>query len=57
MKVLKRSLIEEFCLNGVPNKPKAILRIVNENNVLPLDINLWLSYAGTRIGLHMLVVV
>ncbi len=49
-KVLKRYLTEELGLPEVPNSPKPILRIANENNVLPADITLWLSYADARIG-------
>ena len=49
-KVLKRYLTEELGLPEVPNSPKPILRIANENNILPSDITLWLSYADARIG-------
>lgn len=49
-KVLKRYLMEELGLPEVPNSPKPILRIANENSVLPSDITLWLSYADARIG-------
>ena len=49
-KVLKRYLTEELGLPEVPNSPKPILRIANENNVLPSDITLWISYADARIG-------
>ena len=49
-KVLKRYLTEELGLPEVPNSPKPILRIANENSVLPSDITLWLSYADARIG-------
>ncbi len=34
----------------MPNSPKPIQRIANENNVLPSGITLWLSYADARIG-------
>ena len=49
-KVLKRYLAEELGLPEVPNSPKPILRIANENSILPSDIALWLSYADARIG-------
>ena len=50
-KVLKRYLTEELGLPEIPNSPKPILRIANENSVLPSDITLWLSYADARIGI------
>ncbi len=49
-KVLKRYLIEELGLPEVPNSPKPIFRIANENSVLPSDITVWLAYADARIG-------
>ena len=49
-KLLKRYLTEELGLPEIPNSPKPILRIANENSVLPSDITLWLSYADARVG-------
>ena len=48
-KVLKRYLNEELGLPEIPNSPKPILRLANENNLLAADIDRWLSYASARI--------
>ena len=49
-KVLKRHLNEELGLPEVPNSPKPILRLANENQLLPSPIEQWLLYANARIG-------
>ena len=49
-KVLKRYLKEDLGLPDVPNSPKPLLRMANENNLLTTDIAQWLIYADTRIG-------
>lgn len=48
-KVLKRYLKEGLGLPDVPNSPKPLFRIANENNLLSSDIAQWLIYADTRI--------
>ena len=49
-KALKRYLKEDLGLPDVPNSPKPLFRIANENNLLTTDIAQWLIYADTRIG-------
>ncbi|MBE9111855.1 nucleotidyltransferase substrate binding protein [Nodosilinea sp. LEGE 07298] len=49
-KVLKRYLIEELGLPEVPNSPKPILRLANENGLLASTAELWMAYANARIG-------
>ncbi|NQU63826.1 MAG: nucleotidyltransferase substrate binding protein [SAR324 cluster bacterium] len=49
-KVLKRYLEEEVGLAEVPNGPKPILRLINENHLLPSDISEWLKYNKARIN-------
>ncbi len=49
-KVLKRHLVEEIGLPDVPNGPKPVLRLANENNLLPGDIERWIAHANTRIA-------
>jgi len=49
-KVLKRHLVEELGIPEVPNSPKPILRLANENRLLPSPIEHWLRYANTRIA-------
>ncbi len=48
MKVLKRYLIERFGVADAPNSPKPILRIANENRLLPSPVDQWLRYADAR---------
>jgi hypothetical protein len=48
-KVLRRYLIEEIALPDVPNGPNPVLRLANENNLLPGSIDDWLKYARIRI--------
>jgi nucleotidyltransferase substrate binding protein (TIGR01987 family) len=47
-KVLKRYLGEEIGLADIPNGPKPILRLANENNLLSSDIELWFTYLKAR---------
>ena len=47
-KVLKRYLIKELGVPEVPNSPKPILRIANENHLLASPIEQWLAYANAR---------
>ena len=49
-KVLKRYLAEEIGLPELPNGPNPILRLANENNLLPTPIERWLEYAKARVG-------
>ena len=49
-KVLKRYLIEELGIPEVPNSPKPLFRLANENRLLPSPVEHWLGYANTRIA-------
>lgn len=49
-KVLKRYLKEAMGLPEVPNSPKPVFRIANENHLLNSDIGRWLVYADARIS-------
>ena len=49
-KVLKRYLEEEIGLPEVPNGPNPVLRLANENNLLPGTLDGWLSYAKARVN-------
>ena len=47
-KVLKRYLMEELGIVELPNSPKPIFRLANENGILPSPIERWLQYADAR---------
>ncbi|MGI2026454.1 nucleotidyltransferase substrate binding protein [Endozoicomonas acroporae] len=49
-KVLKRYLKNSLGLPDVPNSPKPLFRMANENRLLPSDVDQWLIYADSRIG-------
>ena len=49
-KVLKRHLEEVIGLPEVPNGPKPILRLANENQLLPSPVERWIGYANARIA-------
>ncbi|WP_422490214.1 nucleotidyltransferase substrate binding protein [Endozoicomonas sp. ALE010] len=49
-KVLKRYLKNSLGLPEVPNSPKPLFRIANENRLLPSDVTQWMIYADSRIG-------
>ncbi|USE39405.1 nucleotidyltransferase substrate binding protein [Endozoicomonas sp. SCSIO W0465] len=49
-KVLNRYLKISLGLPDVPNSPKTLFRIANENRLLPSDVGQWLIYADSRIG-------
>lgn len=49
-KVLKRYLKNSLGLPDVPNSPKPLFRIANENRLLPSNVAQWLIYADSRIG-------
>ena len=48
-KVLKRYLQEELGLPEVPNSPKPIFKLANQNQLFASSIANWLSYAQARI--------
>lgn len=48
-KALKRYLVEELGLPDVPNCPKPVFRIANENNLLKAPVEKWLGYADARV--------
>ena len=48
-KVLKRYLIYELGIASVPNSPKPIFRLANENNLFAVSIEVWLRYADARV--------
>ncbi|MBI2423965.1 MAG: nucleotidyltransferase substrate binding protein [Candidatus Hydrogenedentes bacterium] len=47
-KHLKRYLAEEQGLTDIPNSPKQVFRLANENYLLSGRIEQWLHYANTR---------
>ena len=47
-KYLKRYLVEQLGLPDVPNSPKPVFRLANENNLLGGTIKSWLQYADAR---------
>ena len=47
-KVLRKHLMEVLALPEVPNSPKPILRIANENNLLDSPVEQWFKYAQAR---------
>ena len=47
-KHLKRYLTEELGLAEVPNSPKPVFRLANENQLLR-DLDSWLNYANARV--------
>jgi nucleotidyltransferase substrate binding protein (TIGR01987 family) len=49
-KVLKRYLLEELGLPEIPNSPKPIFRLANENKLFASSIHHWLRYADIRIN-------
>ena len=48
-KVVKRYLEQEIGLPAVPNGPNPVLRLANENHLLPSPVEQWLLYAHTRV--------
>ena len=48
-KVLKRFLIYELGVADVPNSPKPIFRLANENDLFSARIGQWLRYADARV--------
>lgn len=49
-KILKRYLVENLGIPEVPNSPKSIMRMANENNLFSSPIEQWLKYANARIS-------
>ena len=49
-KVLKHYLLEELGLPEVPNSPKPIFRLANENQLFTSSIESWLRYADVRVN-------
>jgi hypothetical protein len=47
--VLKRYLTEELGVADVPNSPKPIFRLANENLLFTATVDHWLRYADARI--------
>ncbi|WP_053406813.1 HI0074 family nucleotidyltransferase substrate-binding subunit [Persicobacter sp. CCB-QB2] len=47
-KVLKKYMINELGVAEVPNSPKPILRLANENGLLEGDMERWMKYANAR---------
>jgi nucleotidyltransferase substrate binding protein (TIGR01987 family) len=48
-KVLKRYLEEELGIPEVPNSPKGILRLADENKLFTSSLKIWFGYAQARI--------
>lgn len=48
-KVLKRYLTEVLGIPEVPNSPKPILKLANENNLFDSSLEQWLTYADARV--------
>jgi nucleotidyltransferase substrate binding protein (TIGR01987 family) len=48
-KVLKRYLSEEMGVSDMPNSPKEIFRIANENKLFSSSIEQWLKYLQFRV--------
>lgn len=49
-KVLKRHLEEAIGLAELPNGPKPLLRLANENHLLPSSIEKWMEYNEARVA-------
>ena len=49
-KLLKRHLKEEIGLPEVPNGPNPVLRLANENQLLPGSVEQWLRYGKVRVA-------
>lgn len=48
-KVLKRYLTEDLGIPDVPNSPKPILKLADENDLFDTPLEQWLAYAEARI--------
>ena len=49
-KVLRRYLQEQIGLAEVPNGPNPVLRLANENRLLPGSVEQWLRYGEARVA-------
>jgi len=49
-KVLKRYLVDELGLPDVPNSPKPLFKLANENSLFLSPVEQWLDYANVRIA-------
>ncbi len=49
-KVLRRYLNEALGIPEVPNSPKPIFRIANENDLLESSVDQWFKYSKARIN-------
>ena len=49
-KVLRRYLQEQIGLAEVPNGPNPVLRLANENRLLPGSVEQWLRYGKARVA-------
>lgn len=48
-RTLRRHLVVDLGNANVPNSPKPVFRIANENDLLPSPVERWLSYANSRV--------
>ena len=48
-RTLRRHLAVALGNANVPNSPKPVFRIANENDLLPSPVERWLSYANSRV--------
>lgn len=48
--VIKRHLVEKYGVTDIPNSPRPILRIANENNLLGGKIESWMDYVDARVA-------
>ena len=48
-RTLRRHLVVNFGIANLPNSPKPVFRVANENDLLPSPVERWLSYANSRI--------
>ncbi|MBF0419288.1 MAG: nucleotidyltransferase substrate binding protein [Magnetococcales bacterium] len=49
-KVLKRHLVEVMGLPDVPNSPKPVFRLADQNHLLPSPVETWFAYANARVN-------
>ncbi len=49
-KVLKRYLKNDLGVDQIPNSPKPVLRLANENNLISSPVEHWFEYVDARVG-------
>ena len=49
-KTLRRHLRDQMGLPDVPNSPRPVFRLADENNLLPSPIEQWMEYVDARLG-------